>query len=545
MALTLIAPLAGGINGAASGTAEIYARGTTTPIYVYSDPDGDHVLGKSLALDANGGVEAYAAEPVFVRVRSSLGVVVREFTTVTGDNDVDVESPSFTGLLDTGSQGAGGVTDLKTVLDRWVASAGTLDFKVLRTGLTTPQTLQDAFSSVSVSNLPLFNVVNYGAAGDGATVCDTAFKAAHDAAVAAGGGIVYVPGGTFLLGSAFAITSSKVSMMGAGPRASIITSGLAAGVAVTVNAGAATPCGNFIQDVQLVALSSGANVTPLQVVSTPGLLLRNVLVSGFALAADIQSRCLIMGCDWTVPSSATAGDYVAKFSSNAADTLVLGGRFVQSRATNTGGLSLAVNNIAVMGALVDISAASGAAYGIDVTAANCKVEGCDLLTGAAASYAIRVNADVSFTETDNSFAGSGKQAQLSTSLSNTTRVTRGSRIGRYKTQSGAVTNTVVFTLDNDYEVNEIIATSSSGTPVISMITATPPNVVHNGARMLVRVENQSANTIQYQIGNASMLAPTLSGSAIGVGKRRILEFVFVGNPNTGVWQMVGAIPADM
>lgn len=542
MALSLIAPLAAGITGAGSGTAEIYARGTTTPVYAYSDPDGNTVLAKIVPLDANGGAEAYAAEPVFVRVRSSLGVVVREFTLVTGDNDLDVESASFTGLLGTGSQGAGGVTDLNTVLTRWIASAGTTDFKILRTGLTTPQTLQAAFAAVTASNLPLFNVVNYGAAGDAVTVCDTAFKAAHDAAVAAGGGIIFVPGGSFILGSAFAITSPKVSMMGAGPAASVIVSGIASGVAVTYNGAAGSYCGPFIRDIKIAAFSSGANVTPLQVVSTPGIVLQNVQVTGFALAVDIRSRALVVGCDWSVPTSAVAGDYVAKFTSNAADTLILGGSFTQARATNTGAISLGVNNLAVIGALVDISALSGAGYGVDVSAANCKVYGCDFLTGVAATYAIRVNADVSFTENDNTYAGSGKQAFLATALTATTRVLRGSRTQRYTTQNSAVVNTVTATLDPDYEFNQIVATSSSGVPVIQVAYSAFANTVHQGMRLIVQIDNQSANSVAVTL-STGFTGPAIT--SIATTKRRIFEFLYVGTPTSGSFRLVGGAPADM
>lgn len=525
---TLIAPLASGITGAASGTAEFYERGTNTPLYVYSDDAATVVLGKTVTLDANGGVTAYATKPALVRVRNSSGVVVREFTAVTGDNDVDVASPSFTGLLATGSQGAGGLVDLNTVLNRWYASAKTLDFKVLRTGLTTPQTLQDAFAAVASSNQPFFNVANYGASGDGVTVNDAAFKAAHDAAVAAGGGIILVPGGSFILGAAFSITSQKVSMWGFGAKASVIVSGLAAGVAVTVNAGAATFGGASIQDLTVTAFSSGANVTPLQVVSTPGLLLRNVCISGFALAADIQSRVVLAGCDWTTPNSATAGDYVAKFSSNASDSLVLGGSYTQSRATNTGGLSLGVNNIAVVGAKVDISALSGAGYGVDAGAANCKVESCDLITGVAATYAMRVNGDFSFTENNNSFAGSGRPCLLSSSLSSTTRVVRGSRPQKFVTQNASVTGTTTVTLDPDFEIQEVIITASASTPVLQF-TASPSNLVHHGMRLIVLVNNTSANTVSLAYGGTGFLGapyPTISTNT-----KRMFEFIYRGPPN--------------
>lgn len=534
-AATLIAPLAAGITGAASGTAEIYARGTTTPVNAYSDAEATAVIGKILPLDANGGTEAYATEPVFVRVRSYLGAVVREFTLQQGDNDVDVASSSFTGLLPTGSQGAGGLVDLKTVLDRWYASAQSLDFKVRRAGVTVPQTLQDAFAAVTASNLPFFNVVNYGASGDGVTTNDAAFLACHNAAVSAGGGIILVPGGNFLLASAFAITSPKVSMMGFGARASVITSGLAAGVAITVNAGTATACGSFIRDIQIAAFTSGANTTPLQVVSTPGLLLQNLTVSAFALAVDIQSTVTVQNCNWNVPTSATAGDYVAKFAGSADDSIIVGGSFTQARATNTGALSLARPNIAVLGSRVDISAASGASYGVDVTGAACRVQACGIVTGVAASYGLRVNADANFAESDNFFAGSGKTLLLASALAKTTRVWAGSRVNRYNTKSVALVGSTDMSLDPSYEVYYITVTAASGGPFMG-INFTPLNLVHHGARFVVVVTNNSG--VSWAIGSGSAIpATSFIAANLGTvtmaapaGSIKVLSFIYDGTP---------------
>lgn len=57
-----------------------------------------------------------------------------------------------------------------------------------------------ALTKVSYSMIEgaCFNVLDYGAVGDNATNCTSAFQAAFDAANAAGGGAVYVPAGTYL-----------------------------------------------------------------------------------------------------------------------------------------------------------------------------------------------------------------------------------------------------------------------------------------------------------------------------------------------------------
>lgn len=53
-------------------------------------------------------------------------------------------------------------------------------------------------ATYSMINGACFNVLDFGAVGDNATNCTSAFQAAFDAANAAGGGAVYVPAGTYL-----------------------------------------------------------------------------------------------------------------------------------------------------------------------------------------------------------------------------------------------------------------------------------------------------------------------------------------------------------
>lgn len=543
---TLVAPLASGVNGAVSGTAEFYRRGSSTPIGVYSDSAGTLPLTWPVALDVNGGVVVYADESVLVRVRSALGLVVREFTIITDDIDIDVRSASFTGTLPSGSQGPYGQVDERTVLNRWYSSAGALDWKIRRAGVSFDETLAAAFTAVASTNMPLFNVRTYGAVGDGVSDDYGAFVGAYNAAVAFGGGIIFVPAGNYVLGSAFTMASQRVSMLGVGAAASIITSAIAVGTAVTLNASASTFSGLAIRDVQIVALVSGANVVPLQIVSTPGVLLQNVLIKNFALAVDIRSQCVLENCNFTVPTSATVGDYVLSLTTTAADSLVLGGTFTQARATNTGALHLAGANITVLGAKIDISAASGAAYGVDVdTGNNCTVTDCDIVSGlTAAAYGIRVNADVTFSETDNRFTtgGSGAVIFLATALTKATRVRRGSREGRYKTLAGlALAGTL--TVDTDYEFNEVTCTGAG--VALTIANAIPINAIHNGMRLTLRIINNtgggmtlaSTSGVNLKFNTNGAAAPELAG--ILNGQARSIEYVFVGTPATGQWWPVG------
>lgn len=66
-----------------------------------------------------------------------------------------------------------------------------------------------------------FNVKDYGAKGDGSTNDTTAVQAAADAALAAGGGIVFAPAGNFMVNPIY--FASGVSLEGAGSNVTIFT----------------------------------------------------------------------------------------------------------------------------------------------------------------------------------------------------------------------------------------------------------------------------------------------------------------------------------
>lgn len=72
--------------------------------------------------------------------------------------------------------------------------------------------------------IPVFNVLDYGAAGDGVADDTAEIQAAIDAAEAAGGGTVYFPEGTYAISAPVTVDSNYVRLMGEGYSSRIVGS---------------------------------------------------------------------------------------------------------------------------------------------------------------------------------------------------------------------------------------------------------------------------------------------------------------------------------
>jgi hypothetical protein len=219
----LIQALASGVNGAAYGSVGLYRRGTSTRVTYYTSFEGGGATlpTADVALDANGGGIFYVNELADCIVKSSTGVIVREFVAGANATAVEVMSDSFTGpSYSTGQIAVNNPTTLKAILDKWNDSAGTLgtDFKVSIGGAAAIN-LSTAFGNFSGM---FFNVKSaaYGAVGDGVADDTSAIQAAIIAAQAAGGGIVFFPTGTYRTTTALSVTGASIAFMGSGANAS-------------------------------------------------------------------------------------------------------------------------------------------------------------------------------------------------------------------------------------------------------------------------------------------------------------------------------------
>lgn len=223
MLVNLVQFLAAGVNGAESGTATFVLRGTASSAasVLYSDFEGTTQPGTNvISLDANGAAEVYCDAYVDVQLRSSGGTLLRTVTVGNSAPLVEVQSTSFTGTDydNDPANTAGEPITLKALLDKWITSAGAVDWKVLFNGSAT--NLQTALAGIAGM---FINVKDpqFGATGDGVTNDTTAILAAISAAQSAGGGIVFFPPGTYQV-TQLNPSVVDVVLMGAGEEASII-----------------------------------------------------------------------------------------------------------------------------------------------------------------------------------------------------------------------------------------------------------------------------------------------------------------------------------
>jgi hypothetical protein len=218
--MKLVEFLVSGVAGAEDGTATFVLRGTASSAasVLYSDFEGTSQPETNIiTLDSNGAAEIYVNAYCDVTIKTDAGATIRTVTVGNAATTVEVISDSFTGTDYSGAPTA--VSEpitLAAILDKWNNSAGSADWKVNIDGVAT--NLSSAFASVA----GVFTNVKdpaYGATGDGVTDDTTAI---NNAILAAAGGIVFFPPGTYSVNELTASTAS-FHFLGSGPGASIIS----------------------------------------------------------------------------------------------------------------------------------------------------------------------------------------------------------------------------------------------------------------------------------------------------------------------------------
>lgn len=303
----LIQSLASGIVGAANGRATLLKRGSSTPVTYYLDFEATQPVtgtASGIALDANGAAIIYVNEITTVTVLDVNGAQIRQFTAADEAPAVEVISQSFTGTsYSDGSSGTGKPTTLQVVLDAWLTSAGSPDFKVTASGVVT--TIQAAIASITGL---FFSVKAYGAIGDGAADDGAAITAAIAAAAATPGpgGIVFFPPGKYRSTTAITV-SGGVSVWGCGATASQLSfdSAVLANGLIFPGGGGGQQClGLLVTTINSnytgnLVLWSGGQLTIADCLLGGSATTKGKLISATANGLDKGTHCVVERCQFS------------------------------------------------------------------------------------------------------------------------------------------------------------------------------------------------------------------------------------------------------
>jgi Pectate lyase superfamily protein len=199
----------------ASGRVWFFQPGTNNPVNAYSDAAATTIITQPVTL-TSGGLVNRTDFPEGIYVTQPVRLYVED---VNANTVVDTTYIPATA----GDVGINNVATTATTLDQWITdaqlSAGGTDFNYLESSGATARPVQDKFREIAVS------VKDFGAVGDGIAIDTVAIQAAMNRVKALGGGVVYVPPGTYLVDQALTMTSAtSVRIIGAGYSSRITTS---------------------------------------------------------------------------------------------------------------------------------------------------------------------------------------------------------------------------------------------------------------------------------------------------------------------------------
>jgi hypothetical protein len=217
----------------ASGYVFLYAPGTTTIAPGYKDDaltEQWTTVGGGIPLDAAGRANIWVGGKVDVLITDASGATVNSLLGFNGTtaSSVEVENAGYTGAIvdpvtEAVSQGAGGLTDLDTVLSRLAASVGGTDGQYQESSGATPQPIQSVLRALQVTPQ------DFGARGDGKNDDTRAIQSAINEIVRLGGGRLYFPSGTYKISSLLTVPASTgVTLEGASALSTVIAQQLGA-----------------------------------------------------------------------------------------------------------------------------------------------------------------------------------------------------------------------------------------------------------------------------------------------------------------------------
>ncbi len=522
----LVAALAAGFADAPNGSVSICDRGTSTRSTYYEDFAGNSAVTPTanVALDSAGRLICYVTCLVDCVVYDADGVAVATFTAGVAAANVEVRSQSFSGTdYETGVTAAGNPTTSAAIFDLWKTSTGGTNWNVLVGGVST--SLQTALSSIGGI---VYNVLSYGATGNGTTDDTTSIQAAITACNAAGGGIVWLPEGTYRTTSVLTV-SDKVSLAGAGAHCTTINCDHASNNLLTYS-GSSTARWQELAGLRLkyAQTSSGVHVT----VAT-GTLIR---ISGCDIGTTTQSvAAVVLSASATTAVEAVGtmfrqGDGAAgtcvTASLTAKNAWFRGCTFKAAVAPAYVALVLG-DYLTCDGCTFDFSACADTSIGTNLSGfratsnvANATIVNC-LFTadggGSAATIAIRLGTPDStaiFYEANNTFLCDTAYSATFAVAGVGMNVWLGSRISRTVEVANAAASVAITALQ--YGITRITSTNA-GAVTITISDTLPP-----GAPVQVIVINNDASTRGFTPGSGF-----ISGSSKNI-------LTTAGNATTGV-----------
>lgn len=328
----------------ASGFVFLYQPGTTIPVLGYRDDALTQTwptTNGGIQLDAGGRAAIWVGQRVDVVVTDASGTQVEALLGFNGTtaNAVEVQNPGYTGAITdpaTGavSQGAGGMTDLNTVLSSLAASAGGLDGQFQESPGATPQKLQIVIRQLRVTPQ------DFGAVGNGKVDDTAAWVKAITELGRLGSGTLLVPPGTYAVSSMIQVGLNSANAQGI----SIIGAGSGSSVLLCTNAAAGLLLYATRARLQGLSLTtnvgSDVNATYLSIQNAVNVLVEDVVTDG-----NYRNACAVVSSQEVMLRS-------NRFVAAASDALAIGlqvntctgvraiGNFIQGGSSGIGLYSL-------------------------------------------------------------------------------------------------------------------------------------------------------------------------------------------------------------
>ncbi|MES2155982.1 MAG: glycosyl hydrolase family 28-related protein, partial [bacterium] len=463
---------------------------------------------------------------------------------------VAVANTGFTGTLANGAQGAGGKTNLDTILTSIYTSLGGPDGNYKESAGATNTAVSDFLGRLVVS------VRDFGAVGDGATDDTSACQAAIARVIARGGGEVYFPKGNYAISAALAVapvnTNLAVALVGAGKFGCTITS-----TSGTANAITATVCNGFaVRDLYVNGTSTGSAIV---VAGCSEVSIERIVTAGYVYGLDI------------IESGSTVSSYVNCTSSQLGSigTHSSGVRIGQG-ASHTGGKGFRFS----MCSMFSVDSGVGIAIGgtvTDVVVDMCDSLGTALLIGdgtfvtacsgiggrgvrvtgsaflGATPFVIAATGAIQFYESGNYLAAAPAKSDATDNsyYGSAGWMTTPIGLGRTQTLTGTPGGSDVVL---DIALGNIIVVQATGAGNVGLAAPTSGGVTivaGTNLRVILQVGGVGITAwawsavfkdATYKTAYSGHGALALSSCAINAGKTAVLDFAYDG---VGVWVFMG------